>query len=135
MILDVRVADEKNRVLTVEHGGCNYQRTPCAECPWRKDAPVGAFPAEAYRISAPTSYDCADRTFGCHMAGAEVGKICAGFLLRGATHNLAIRLAIATGKIHPDEIAEGTELYESYRAMAMANGVSGDDPILALSRE
>jgi hypothetical protein len=39
-------------------GRAAYRREPCAECPWRVDQ-VGAFPAEAFRLSAPTAYDAA----------------------------------------------------------------------------
>lgn len=76
----------------------------------------------------------AQHTFACHSAGAENPRICAGFLLRGADHNLSVRLKYIQGQIgHVHD--GGLELHNSYRAMAVANGVSPDDPVLADCRD
>jgi hypothetical protein len=115
-------------------GAYSYRRAPCAECPWRKDSPVGAFPAEAYRISASTAYDMADNVFACHMSGSECPATCAGFLLQGADHNLAVRMRLASGVLDPGSIRSDVELYGSYREMAEVNGVDPDDPVLARCR-
>ena len=81
-----------------------YQTRPCAECPWRRDISPGQFPAERFIILACTAYDMNLTQFACHKSpeGAEFG--CAGFLLRGATHNLGTRLAIRAGKVPPNVI-------------------------------
>ena len=126
-VVSVRAARKKDEAY-------RYRREPCAECPWRKDAPVGAFPAEAFRISADTAYDQSDRAFSCHMSGAEKAATCAGFLLRGATHNLGIRMRYAFGDIEPGSVTSDVPLYRSYREMAEANGVDPDDPKLARCR-
>lgn len=124
-------AGPDHQVLHVEGGG-GHQRSPCAECPWRKDSPIGAFPAEAYRISAPTAYDRSEQLFACHMLGRRA-MTCAGFLLRGADHNMRVRFQDAMDQI--GEVSDGgLDLYDSYRAMAEANGVSPDDPVLAPCR-
>ena len=73
--------------------------------------------------------------FACHMAGADQPLTCAGFLLSSsADHNLSVRLArIRRGgleDIHPGE----AQLFSSYRAMAEANGVPADDPVLEACR-
>jgi hypothetical protein len=68
--------------------------------------------------------------FACHMSGSVKPATCAGFLLRGATHNIGFRLALITGKINPNEIRDTVPLHHSYRAMAIANGVASDDPAL-----
>lgn len=126
-----RLADENNAVVTVEGAGGGYCRTPCPECPWRVEN-AGSFPAEAFRISAPTAYDMADRTFACHMAGLEQPKKCAGALLStGAEHNLKVRMALMRGSFRWDDVtAGGVVLHKSYAAMAVANGVDPDDPAL-----
>lgn len=73
----------------------------------------------------------AQTTFACHMAGKDEPLTCAGFLLRGSMHNLLIRLGQMRGAIDFDKIsAGGAQLYDSYRAMAIANGVEADDPAL-----
>ena len=129
-----RRAGEDHQVVTVEGGGSGYRRQPCAKCPWRVDA-VGEFPAEAFRHSAGTSYDMAQHTFACHASGVKKPAICAGFLLRGADHNLAVRLGYISGRIKNDVTDGGQVLHANYRAMAIANGVPADDPILTACRE
>lgn len=128
-----RIADENNAVITVK-GGSAYRRTPCRGCPW-KVSNTGSFPAEAFRISADTAYDQATSQFGCHESGAGRPATCAGFLLRNADNNLATRIAKAAGKIDPSQVSDGgQELHKDYRAMAIANGVSPDDSVLARCR-
>lgn len=133
-VTDVRPAGPDHQVVTVEGGdGRSYRRKPCAKCPWRRDA-VGEFPAEAFRHSAHTAYDLARETFACHDSGAKTPAVCAGFLLRGADHNLAVRLRRMDGRIDADISDGGLDLFDSYREMAEANGVSPEDPVLAPCR-
>lgn len=73
--------------------------------------------------------------FSCHMSGAEKVTTCAGFLLRGAYHNLAIRMAMHEGRYDPGEVTDnGVELYAGYRSMAIANGVDPSDATIAECR-
>lgn len=116
-------------VVTVEGTGHAHQTEPCRRCPWRTDAPIGAFPAQVFRDSAHTSYDQSQHAFGCH-SDPEDPKMCAGFLMRGAAHNITVRVAIIEGKLDPTTITSPVELYPDYRAMAIANGVAPDDPVL-----
>lgn len=128
-----RLADANHQVVTTTVKGGNdvYRRAPCAECPWRRDAPAGAFPAKAYMLSAHCAHDCSDVGFGCHMSGVDHSVTCAGFLLRGADHNLFVRKQIALGGIDLSKVSDGgAELYEDYVEMAIANGVAADDPAL-----
>ena len=134
VITRVRQAGEKHQVVTVEGGHAAYRRKPCSDCPWRKDA-TGEFPAEAFRHSAGTAYDMSRDTFACHQSGKRKPAICAGFLLRGADHNLAIRLGYMTGRFRNDVSDGGLDLHENYRAMAIANGVEPDDAVLAPCRD
>ena len=110
------------------------RREPCGQCPWRTDLPTGEFPAEAFRISATTAYDAAFNTFACHMSGKDKPATCAGFLLRNADNNIGVRLAAMRGDIKRPVTDGGFPLYDSYRAMAEANGVAPDDPVLDLCR-
>ena len=130
--------DGHHQVATVtskNDGPLIFRRRICDECPWRKDAPIGAFPASAYRHSAITAYDMSQNLFSCHMQGIEKGAVCNGFLNANAEHNLAIRLAIATGRFDFADLPESpVELYGSYREMAEANGVDPDDAALRLCR-
>lgn len=80
-------------------------------------------PPEVFRDSARTTYDMATHTFGCHGSSRSAPQTCAGFLLRGASDNLTIRLAVVNGRIDPNAIDSPVELYSDYRAMAIANGL------------
>lgn len=108
-----------------------HRARPCPQCPWRTDLPTGVFPASAYRHSASTAYDGAENVFSCHMQGRDKPATCAGFLLKGADHNLGVRFAILNNRYNPEAVSDGgVPLYKSYRAMAVANGVPANDPVL-----
>lgn len=125
-VTNIRPAGPFDQVVTVEGGKGSFRKTPCPGCPWVK-ANDGSFPAEAFSHSANTAYDMAEKRFGCHESGTNRPATCAGFLLRGADHNLAVRLDILRGRIDLSKVREGgRELHESYAAMAIANGVHED---------
>lgn len=125
-----RMAGDDHAVITLEGGGGLYRRQPCEECPWRREN-EGSFPAEAFKHSASTAYDGAMSSFSCHMSGAKKPATCAGFLLRNADNNIGVRISLAMGKINPAELSDGgADLFDSYREMAVANGVDPADPIL-----
>ncbi|MFI6594947.1 DUF6283 family protein [Nonomuraea sp. NPDC050536] len=122
--------DGEWQVVSLVGGGRCFQTRPCPSCPWRRDSPVGVFPPEAFRHSARTAYDLATTKFACHTSGSEHPKTCAGFLLRGASDNLSVRMSFADySGVHST-----VELYDDYREMAVANGVHPDDPALAPCR-
>ena len=123
-ITNIRPAGQDHQVVSTKGGPGGYRREPCSDCPWRRDA-IGAFPASAFRHSANTAYDMAGSTFGCHQSGTEKPAMCAGFILRGAGHNMGARLAAIKGEVDPSQVTDGGhKLHGSYRAMAIANGVS-----------
>lgn len=132
-VTDVRTADDENQVVTVEGGTGGCRRTPCGGCPWRKDQ-AGSFPAEAFRHSANTAHDMSERGFGCHESGIQKPALCAGFLLRGAEHNLRVRLRQMAGEGFLDVTDGGNELHGDYVEMAQANGVPAHDPSLTRCR-
>lgn len=127
-VTKVSIADKNNAVLTITGGNGDYCKIICEQCPWRVDQ-TGNFPAEAFRLSANTSYDMATHCFACHMAGRDKPTICAGFLLRGADDNLSIRIKKSNGN-SLDVKDSGVILHASYKTMAIANGCDTDDPKL-----
>ncbi len=109
----------------------DYCRQPCPQCPWRKDVPVGRFPPERYVALAKTAYDQSFTVFQCHKTSDGRPLYCAGFLLRGATHNLSARMAWGRGIIDMYKVSDGGhELFDNYREMAEANGVDPEDHVL-----
>jgi hypothetical protein len=67
-------------------------------------------------------------------------RACAAYLCRlpavaRALHNLLVRLAQAKGRLDLDSIKSAVPLDTTYRAMAIANGVPADDPVLARCRD
>jgi hypothetical protein len=109
---------------------------PCRECPWKRDVAVGHFPPERFAALANTAYDMSMHVFQCHDTPDDKPAACAGFLIAGARHNLAIRLALSNGNINPDKISDGSfELFQNFREMAVANGVDPSDPVLEQCRD
>lgn len=124
-------AGDDHEVVSVTGGNGQFRRRPCGPCPWVKDN-AGDFPAEAFRVSAHTANDQAIPMFGCHESDHDRPVTCAGFLLRGADHNLSVRMKYATGQWVMDEVCEDDrELFDDYVDMAVGNGVPEDDPSLA----
>jgi hypothetical protein len=123
-----RHADPNHDVVTTT-GGTGIMRRPCPECPWRRTN-AGTFPAQAFIPSAPTAYDMATHTFGCHQTGTQHPTTCAGAALR-QHHNLSLRMRAT-------EVAQvedpGDELFDDYRQMAIANGADPDHPALTPCR-
>jgi hypothetical protein len=107
-----------------------YARRTCAECPWKRDTPLGKFPPERYQALAGTACDMAMRVFACHMTKDGREHACAGFLIQQGGHNMSVRLALIDDHLKLDEIQSDGPLYENYREMAIANGVDPDDPCL-----
>lgn len=89
-VTKITPVDQHHQVVSTRSKDGGYMKKPCRDCPWKKSS-TGIFPAEAFRVSAHTSYDMAPETFACHRAGVKKPKICAGFLLRGAELNYFVQ--------------------------------------------
>lgn len=134
-VTNTRPAGDDHEVVTVYGGHGGYRRRPCGGCPWKVEN-TGDFPAEAFAHSAATAHDMATHTFGCHESGTDRPVVCAGFLLRGAEHNMAVRMRASSGTIVLDQVEDGGhELHPGYVAMAVANGVDRDHDALRGCRE
>lgn len=112
----------------------NARKRPCADCPWRRDAPIGHFPPEAFIRLASSAHDMDRKVFQCHDTTDQVPLVCAGFLERGADHNLTIRLAYSNGDFERTDRTGGEDLYADFREMAVANGVDPEHPELRSCR-
>lgn len=128
---DIKItpAGKDHQVVTItsKGGERKWCKKPCKECPWRREN-AGNFPAEAFAHSAESARDMSKHVFACHMMGTENRAACAGFLLRGAEHNLSVRL----GRMNGDYLGVsegGADLYEGYTEMAIDNGVDPASPV------
>lgn len=131
-VIHTRRAGSNHQVVTCKERGTRkggFRKTLCKTCPWKKEN-TGLFPSEAFRLSANTAYDMSTHVFGCHEGFERKGVVqtCAGFLVKGSGDNLHVRLALMNGQKLPD-VPKDT-LHESYRDMAIANGVDPEDPVL-----
>ncbi|MER5996616.1 DUF6283 family protein [Streptomyces viridosporus] len=127
-----RPADDTWGVIGVAYDGPPAApRRPCAgaePCPWRRDAPRGQFPPQAFIHSAPGNRTGGPNgRFGCHSSTPARPPLCAGWLLAGADHNPQIQDLLRSGTLPLPDLADGTEVYGNYAEMAVANGV---DPAL-----
>jgi len=105
------------------------RRFPCSECPWRRTADPGRFPASRYEEMRCTSDQSGLHApmFGCHKGepGTDADLACAGWLAVAGADHLAVRMAVLAGRLEPADLAPGEgwpELYGSYDEMAAANG-------------
>lgn len=99
----------------------------CDACPWLKSSPAGQFTVERYISLAETSLQGWGSIFACHKTPEGHDRPCAGWLKVDAEENLNVRLQRAMGTLPRAEEIEATgPLYESYGAMAEANGLSAE---------
>lgn len=110
-----------------------HPQRPCSECPWRRDQPLGRFEASRYEELRDTSAGPAGSAplgapmFACHKSHEGADLACAGWLAVEGHGHVAVRLAVAQGRLDADALAAGhdwPQLYDSYEQMAAANGAS-----------
>jgi hypothetical protein len=97
----------------------NYAKTPCDECPWRRDVRPGKFPPQRFIALAHTAYDLATMVFACHRSKPGHEITCAGYLLQQGAHNLTLRMSRQLF----DDVSSPFALFDNYHEMAVANGV------------
>lgn len=105
----------------------------CDECPFLKSVPVGHFPPERFESLAGTSLgeDGWKPIFACHKSTEGSDVACVGYVLSDGGHtNFAVRIAAIQGRFDPGALRSTGPMYESYEAMALANGadVRGVNP-------
>jgi uncharacterized protein DUF6283 len=104
---------------------------PCDECPFRRDALPGRFPACRYEALTATAGTPGHEApfdapmFACHKTPDGQERACAGWLAVAGFAHLGVRLAVLTGRLDPAALAPGQgwpELYGSYQEVAAVNG-------------
>lgn len=118
-----------------------YAARPCAPtpdgdpgCPWRRDQPPGAFPAERYEALRCTSAGpdgsapLGAPLFACHKTAEGKEIACAGWLAVEGLGHVTVRLALAQDELSPDAVEPQPgwpDLVDSYDELARINGASG----------
>nr|WP_257786836.1 DUF6283 family protein [Cupriavidus malaysiensis] len=84
---------------------------PCGSCPWRCDSMAGDIPnfdiglAESLAATCPDDRgmgpDFGASIFACHQSKLGAEFACAGWLARVGHRHPSVRLAVATGRLHP----------------------------------
>jgi len=103
----------------------NEHRSPCNNCPWRKDAPMGYWHPKHFR---DVWYDCQDDGLGlmlCHKSkAAKRPIICAGYALIVGFDSIGLRISASKGEFVPGNYsAKGIPLHRSFKAMMVAQGL------------
>jgi len=96
----------------------NVLRKPCTSCPYRKDHPSGVWDKSEYEKLRDYDSNAAIGIFLCHQTNAHgLETLCRGWV---SVHcdSVAVRLAVVTGKIEPEEPYRncGVPLHESGNA-------------------
>lgn len=108
-------------------------RSPCAKCPYRKDAPLKLWHVSEFEnLLAQDANEMGGHLFGCHNDGKKPKaeqRPCVGWLLdqrRRGTPSIQLRLALLHNPVAADVYerihSKGLKLYPSISAMARANG-------------
>ena len=97
---------------------------PCANCPWRKDAPPRYWHADHFRSIWENCQDDGISQMQCHKSTPEKMIPCNGAVRVLGYESIGVRLGVLKGRIDPADVGatDGT-LYESFGAMMAANGV------------
>ena len=106
-----------------------HRRYPCAECPRRRDAEPGQFPACRYdELRATAGKPGAEASpgapmFACHKTAEGREQACAGWLAVTGYEHFGIRLAVLRGELPGSVLSPGEgwpDLYDDYDEMTAA---------------
>ena len=108
---------------------------PCASCPYRRDVPSGVWDASEYDKLPAYDRDTGEQPmdlFLCHQTNADSpgARLCAGWVGCHGQELLALRLALAMGRIDAAVMAYTTDvpLFESGSAAAEHGKARIDEP-------
>ena len=105
--------------------GINCKKKPCANCPYRKDAPLALWSVEEFERLLDTENDVIGSVFGCHK---KDDTICTGWLVkqieRDFPSNMMRMRLITSGTPWKDldhYLENQPEMYATVLEMALAN--------------
>lgn len=114
-------------------------RRPCANCPWRKDAPREHWDPQHFVDIARNCRDDGTYVMLCHkskplddakasahyLTSRSSGLVCQGWARVEGYDAIGVRIAEMTGQLSHEEIVDrrGPKLFESFDAMLKANRI------------
>ena len=99
-------------------------KTPCKNCPYRKDAPLQLWSKEVFSDLIKNDADYMGAVYACHKNN---GSVCVGWLMDQDKRNhpsIMLRLSLSKNKVdrkYLDSLHCKTELFTSIQEMAHAN--------------
>lgn len=99
-------------------------KTPCANCPYRKDAPRRLWAKEEFADLLESENGAMGKTYGCHKKN---GTVCRGWLMNQDKRHfpsIALRIQLSNQHIHRkylDSLHCKSEMFESVQEMCEAN--------------
>lgn len=120
------MSEERDARRRVDLTVVRYDRAePCAQCPYRRDAPLGKWHAQHFVDLLASEEDRFGKVYRCHC---QDGNVCVGWALdqrRRHYPSLALRLAFYDDKALVRQVESATDgghkLFSSVRAMCEAN--------------
>ncbi len=100
------------------------KKSPCNNCPYRKDSPIALWSVEEFKKLVETENDYFGSVYGCHK---KDGNVCVGWLINQDNRNLpsiALRIALSTNKVtreYLDSLHCPSEMFDTVEEMCLAN--------------
>ena len=101
------------------------KRSPCEDCPWRTDAPVGYWHKSNFKRLWNKCQDDGLHVMLCHKSRKlKEKRICAGYAIVLGFESIGLRLAAHKGQFDPNDYhANGIALHPSFEAIMKAQGI------------
>lgn len=102
----------------------SISKSPCNNCPYRKDAPLRLWSYMEFEDLLEKDKDYLGSVYGCHKNN---GKLCTGFVMnqdKRRVPSITLRIALSNKGITVadlDELKCKSELYETIEEMAHVN--------------
>lgn len=99
-------------------------KTPCKNCPYRKDAPLQLWHKEEFKKLLESDNDTMGTFYGCHKNN---GSVCVGWLMmqdKNRIPSIVLRISLSKHNItrkYMDALHCKTEMFETTEEMVMAN--------------
>lgn len=100
-------------------------RQPCANCPWRVDAPREHWDPTHFESIWKNCQDDGAHTMGCHKSTPERTVPCQGWIRVMGFESIGVRLLVMTNRVSLAEVDDrsGPRLFASFTAMLRANKI------------